>query len=120
MDVPAHVTEPRVDNRVAHRRCGDRQGGLPCRAGLPRPVRSPTPGWRVDVAHEKVEGVEPMMGAIVVVGDESQPRANEHGQEGIVEALAVLRKEVRRVRRARVQLADQPRLQRHAAFVYHG
>ena len=74
----------------------------------------------MDVAHEKVEGVEAVVEADVVVVDESQPRANEHGQEGIVEALAVLRKEVRRVRRARVQLADQPRLQRDVAFVYHG
>ena len=60
------------------------------------------------------------MGAIVVEVGESQPRTNEHGEEGGVEALPVLRKEVRRVRRARVQLADQPRLQRHVAFVYHG
>ena len=74
----------------------------------------------MDVAHEKVEGVEAVVEADVVVGDESKPRANEHGQEGIVEALAVLRKEVRRVRRARVQLADKLRLQRDVAFVYHG
>ena len=57
------------------------------------------------------------MGLIIVVVREPQPRADKHGEEGIVEALAVLRKEVRRVRRARVQLADQPRLQRHVTLV---
>ena len=57
------------------------------------------------------------MGLIIVVVREPQPRTNEHGEEGGVEALPVLRKEVRRVRRARVQLADQPRLQRDVALL---
>ena len=118
-DVPAHVTEPRVDEGVAHRAAGGVRGRLPRHAGRPLPIKALVSRRHLDVAHEKVESVEPMMGAIVVVGDESQPRANEHGQEGIVEALAVLRKEVRRVRRARVQLADQPRLQRDVALTCH-
>ena len=58
-----------------------------------------------------------MMGAIVVEVGESQPRTNEHGEEGVVEALPVLRKEVRRVRRARGHLPAQPRLQRHVTLV---
>ena len=116
-DAPARFPEPRVDEGVAHRRGGGVRGRIPCYNGRPRPINTPASGRSLEVTHEEIKGIEPVMGAIVVEVGESQPRTNEHGEEGIVEALAVLRKEVRRVGRARVQLADQPRLQRHVALV---
>ena len=116
-DVCARVPEPRVDDRVAHRSGGAVRGRVPRHAGHSLPINAPAERRRLDVTDEKVEDVEPVMGLIIVVVREPQPRADKHGEEGIVEALAVLRKEVRRVRRARVQLADQPRLQRHVTLV---
>jgi len=87
--------------RGEKRRGGGVRGRIPCNNGRPRPINTPAPWWCLNVAYEKIEGVEPMMGAIIVEVGESQPRTNEHGQEGIVEALRVLRKEVRRARRGR-------------------
>jgi len=57
------------------------------------------------------------MGAVVVEIVETHTGSDQHGEEHVVEALPVLRKKVRRVRRARGHLPAQPRLQRHVALV---
>ena len=63
---------------MAHRAAGGVRGILPHHAGRPLPINALAERRHLDVSHEKVEGVEPVMGAIIVELGEPQPRADKH------------------------------------------
>ena len=108
-----HGPPPRVDERVTQRRAS------PGLVHLAVSIRRGQwqGGGHLDIAHEEIESVESVVGAVVVEIIEAHSGSDQHREEHVVQAFLVLGKQLRRVGGARGHLPTQPRLQRHVALV---